>query len=143
MYGAEVCRSCKWLDCIEQVQLRAYRIFLGVDRLHSKTSLQIEMGLLPLKWEANTRCIEFWHKVMTMRDERLVKRMAMEALSLKGKVKWQENLERCLANFGWGDVRLESLKGMSNAEVKYILKNCAWREVTKMWMEEFEERPKL
>ena len=32
---------------------------------------------------------------------------------------------------------------MSNAEVKYILKNCAWREVTKIWMEEFEERPKL
>ena len=30
MYGAEVWGSCKWLDCMEQVQLRAYRIFLGV-----------------------------------------------------------------------------------------------------------------
>ena len=28
---------------------------------------------------------------------------------------------------GWGDVRLDSMKGkgMSNAEVKYMLKNCA------------------
>ena len=34
----------KWLDCIEQVQLRAYRIFLGVGRLHAKTSVQIEEG---------------------------------------------------------------------------------------------------
>ena len=34
----------KWLDCIEQVQLRAYRIFLGVGRLHPKTSVQIEEG---------------------------------------------------------------------------------------------------
>ena len=98
MYGAEVWRSCKWLDCIDQVQLQAYRIFLGVDRLHPKTSLQIEMGLLTLKWEAKTRCIEFWHKVMTMGDDRPVKRVAMEALSLKGKVKWQENLVQCLAN---------------------------------------------
>ena len=46
MYRAEVWGRCKWLDCIEQVQLQAYRIFLGVGRLHPKTSLQIEMGLL-------------------------------------------------------------------------------------------------
>ena len=44
---------------IDQVQLRGYRIFLGVGRLHPKTSLQIEMGLFPLKWEATKRCIEF------------------------------------------------------------------------------------
>ena len=35
------------------------------------------------------------------------------------------------------------MKGMSNAEAKYMLKNCAWREVTKMWTEELEELPKL
>ena len=33
-------------------------------------------------------------------------------------------------------MRLDSLKGMSNAEVKYMLKNCACREVTTMWAEE-------
>ncbi len=50
----------------------------------------------------------------------------MEALSLKGKVmKWRENLERCLADFGWGNVRLDSVKDMSSAEVKYMLKNSA------------------
>ena len=90
------------------------------------------MGLLPLKWEAKTSCIEFWHKVMTMGEERLVKMVAMEALSLKGKVKWQENLEQCLVDFGWGDVRLESLKDMSNAEMKCMLKICMWKEVTKL-----------
>ncbi len=54
-------------------------------------------------------------------------RVPIEALSLKGKVKWRENLEQCLAGFGWSDVSLDSVKGMSNAEVKYMLKNCAWR----------------
>ena len=40
-------------------------------------------------------------------------------------------------------MRLDTVKGMSNAEVKYMLKNCMWREVTKMWAEELEEWPKL
>ena len=40
-------------------------------------------------------------------------------------------------------MRLDSVKGMSNAEVKYMLKNCAWREVIMMRAEELEERPKL
>ena len=74
-----------------------------------------------------------------MGEGRLVKRVAMEALSLKGKVKWLENLEQCLADFGWDDVRLDGLKGMSNAEVKHMIKNCAWREVTTTWAEELEE----
>ena len=36
---------------------------------------------------------------------------------------------------------MDSVKGMSN--VKYMLQNCAWREVTKLWAEELEERQKL
>ena len=46
-------------------------------------------------------------------------------------------------DFGWGDVRMDSLRGMSNAEVKYMIKNCVWREVTTTWAEELEEQPKL
>ena len=32
---------------------------------------------------------------------------------------------------------------MSKAEVKYMLKNCAWREVTTTWAVDLEEQPKL
>ena len=34
--------------------------------------------------------------------EGLVKRAAMEVLSLRGGVKWLRNLELCLADLGWG-----------------------------------------
>ena len=102
MYGAEVWGCCRQLDGIEQIQLQACRIFLGVGRLHPKTSLQMEIGMLPLRWEAKIRCIEFWHRVMNMGGERLVKRAAMEVLSLRGGVKWLRNLELCLADLGWG-----------------------------------------
>ena len=59
------------------------------------------MGLLPLKLEAKKRCIKFWHKAMMIGEERLVKRVAMEALSLKLKEKLSGNLEQCLLDFGW------------------------------------------
>ena len=44
-------------------------------------------------------------------------------------------------DFGWGDidVRLDSLKSMSNAKVKYMLKIVHGG----MWVEELEEWPKL
>ena len=38
---------------------------------------------------------------------------------------------------------MDSLKDMSNADVKYMLKNCAWREVTTTWVVNLEEEPKL
>ena len=103
MYGAEVWRCCRQLDSIEQIQLRVCRIFLGVGRLHPKTSLQIEMGMRPLRWEAEIRCTKFWHRVLNMGEVMLVKRprAAMEVLSLRGGVKWWRNLELCLADLGW------------------------------------------
>jgi len=36
-------------------------------------------------------------------------------------------LERCLADFGWGNVRLDSVKDMSSAEVKYMLKKLCMK----------------
>lgn len=43
-------------------------------------SQQIEMGMVPLKWEADIRCTEFWHRVMTMGEKCLVKKATKEAL---------------------------------------------------------------
>ena len=37
-----------------------------------------------------------------MGEKRLVKKAAMEALSLRGGVKWLRDLELCLADLGWG-----------------------------------------
>ena len=80
--------------------------------MHPKTSLQMEMGMLPLRWEAKRRCIEFWHRVMNMGEEKLVKRAAMDALSLRGGVKWLRDLELCLADVGWVDVSFDNVKEM-------------------------------
>ena len=59
LYGAEVWGCGRQLEQVEQVQLRAARIFLGVGRLHPNVALLFEMRMLPLKWEARSRCIDF------------------------------------------------------------------------------------
>ena len=73
-------------DAVENVQMRAARIFLGVGRRHPLVSLQFEMDMLPVKWEALRIGIEFWVQVMRMNDDRLVKVVMLEALEIGSKV---------------------------------------------------------
>ena len=74
--------------------MRAARIFLGVGRLHPLVSLQFEMDMLPLKWEAIRRVFDFWVQVMRMDDDRLVKVVMLEALELGSKVRWVKGCTR-------------------------------------------------
>ena len=56
--------------------------FLVAGRLHSLVTLQFEMNMLPVKWEAMKRSIEFWVQVMRMANGRLLKVVMIEALEL-------------------------------------------------------------
>ena len=46
--GVEVWGCGRQLKPIEEMQMRAVRIFIGVGRLHSLASLQFEMNMLPV-----------------------------------------------------------------------------------------------
>ena len=48
LYGAEVWGCGRQALLVEQVQLRAARIFPGVGRLHPKVALQFEMRMMPV-----------------------------------------------------------------------------------------------
>jgi len=47
------------LELIENVQMGAAKIFMGVGRLHPLVSLQFEMNMLPTKVKAMRRSLEF------------------------------------------------------------------------------------
>ena len=50
LYESEIW-GCNWdLEKIEQVQMRALKLFFGVGSLHSNVSPLVEMGDLPVKW---------------------------------------------------------------------------------------------
>ena len=123
-------------DAVENVQMRAARIFLGVGRRHPLVSLQFEMDMLPVKWEALRIGIEFWVQVMRMNDDRLVKVvMLLEALEIGSKVKWIKDLQQSLEKLGWGGLNVVTLDGLTIKEVKQLLKDTVWRKVKAAWRE--------
>ena len=55
VYGAEVWDCCKQMGPLEQFQMRAARIFLGLGHRHPRVDLQYEMMMLLLILEARRR----------------------------------------------------------------------------------------
>ncbi len=129
LYGADVWEGSRILESVEQVQMRAAWIFLGVGRLHPRVSLQFDMQMVPLRFEAKKRCSEFWVNVLRMEGNRLVRMVMLEAMGLRGKVKWIENLKQSLEEIGWMGVGMEELGRVLNGEVVQMLRDCVWRAV--------------
>ena len=143
MYGAEVWGCLGKLQIIEQLQMRGFRMFLGVSRYHPRTALGMEMDVLPLVWEARIRCMLFWYKIMCspVYEGRLLKRIALEALGNGGG--WIRKLRACARHFGWEDLSGESVEGITQSELKDMLRGIAWGSVTEEWGRDLQERPKL
>ena len=66
-----------------------------------------------MKWEAMKRSMEFWVQVMRMADGRLLKTVMIEALELGSKVKWVKDLWQSLEVFGWKELNVETLSGLT------------------------------
>ena len=143
LYGAEVWGCCRQLQEVEQVQLRGYRVFLGVNCLHPKTSLQMEMDMLPLEWAAKKRSMAFWFRIMRMEESRLLRLVALEAAELGRKVKWIEDLHSNLAEIGWDNVDPQDLEAVSLKELGHMINCGVWRAVIDKWETDLESKPKL
>ena len=89
------------------------------------------------------RCIEFWVKVMRIEGNRLVRMVMLEAMGLRGKVKWIEKLKQSLEEIGWMGVGMEELGKLSNGEVLQMLRACVWRAVKESWVVQAEQHSKL
>ena len=101
--------------------------------------------MLPMKWVAMKRSIEFWVQVMRMTDGRLLKVLMIEALEVGCKVRWMKELQQSLVRFKWKGLDAKAVSGLTIKEVKQVLKDiaCIWREVREVWREAARERPKL
>ena len=85
------------------------------------------MNMLPVKWEAMKRSIEFWVHVMRLGEGRLLKEVVRDAMKFGGRVQWVKDLRIGLESFGWQGLDMQALSGLSLSEVKHILKCTAWR----------------
>ena len=100
VYGAEIWGCTSSAETINQVQLRAFRMFFGVGSLHPKTSLMMEMGLLPVVWEARVRCMQFWYKILmsNVYEGRLLRKVALRAVEW-GKGCCIRSIAKCVDKF--------------------------------------------
>ena len=57
LYDAEIWGCNRNLEGVEQTQLRALRMFFGIETLHPKVSFLAEMGVLPVRWRALSCCV--------------------------------------------------------------------------------------
>ena len=81
LYGAEIWGCSQNLEALEQIQLRAFRMFFGVGTIYPRVSLLLEVRDLPVVWLARLHCTLFWLKVLSSKVyERLLRRVAVEAV---------------------------------------------------------------
>ena len=86
------------------------------------SSLQFDMNMMPVKWEAMKSNIEFWVHVMRLGEGRLLKEVMREAMKSGSRVKWVKDLRMGLDAFGWQGSGMQALSGLSLSEVKHKLK---------------------
>ena len=144
MYGAEVWGCNRNVETLQQVQLKAARLFFGVGTRHPRVSLLWELGHLLVVWIAKLRCVTFWFKVLTspMYDKRLLRRVAIESVR-HGKGSWMKKMARCCQDFDWENVGQMHTQNLSETELRGMLESIAWRKVQEKWREELERKPKL
>ena len=93
-------------------------MFFRVGTLHPKVSHLAEMGDLPVRWWARLWCVLFWARIVSCRayDGRLIRRVATEAVRF-GRGSWLHKMSMCCKEFGWQDISMEGVRGLSNAEM--------------------------
>ena len=70
---------------IEQIQYRAFRYFLGVNRFCPIAGMQGDMGWVSHNLERYVNMVRFWNRINLMDDNRLTKKNIQLGLS---KAKW-------------------------------------------------------
>ena len=67
--------SCIWgfeqHDCIELIQNKALRFYLGVGKNYPRAALQGEMGWIPINSRINSQLISWWLKINNLEENRL------------------------------------------------------------------------
>jgi hypothetical protein len=104
-YAAGVWGFSKY-NCIEGIQNRATRIFLGVHKFAPKLGLEGDMGWMSCYYRHCLSMLRLWNRLIKLPANRLTKKIFVDDfhLALSGHDNWSSNVLKVLSN-----VKLESL----------------------------------
>ena len=75
-------------------------------------------------------------------EGRLLRKVAREAVKC-GKGVWIKNMAKCMRDFEWEDMRVDTINGFRDQEIMEMLRSIASRKVDSMLAKELEEKTKL
>ena len=105
-YSSEVWFTNKEIPEIEKVQLKYLKIILGVHSNTSNLATYGETGRYPLLLRQKVKAIKYWHRILQMQNDSLVKIVYDNLLSLhrSGFRTWATHIKNALYQEGLGEV---------------------------------------
>ena len=68
--------------------------------------------------------------------------MATEVVKF-GRGSCLRKISMCCKEFGWQEIKMKDVRGLSNTEVKEMLESIAWRKTWEEWGREMDVKPTL
>lgn len=118
LYGSEVI-GFKRYECIEKVQYKACKQFLGVSQRTTNNAVLGECGRYPIFTLQIIRCIKYWLRLLSMDNSRFPKKsyLMLVYLDETGKVTWATQIKLFLFSNGFGHAWLNQGVG---SEILFI-----------------------
>ena len=100
------------------------------------------MGILILEFSKVYSIIYIYIYIyIYMFEGRILRAVALVAATSGGG--WMKNLKKCMGCFGWSEIGVEEVKGLSYGEITTMLQACARRKVEDEWDDKLATKPKL
>jgi hypothetical protein len=148
LYGSEIW-GCKNSDVIEQMHLKFLRMLLKVNKSTPKCMLYGELGRMPLKYNIDTRMLNFWYRIISGNKRKISYHIYQLLYSLdKSEVfhsdwisKIKEVLVKCnLYDTYW--VNQENISNISLNEFKQQIKKNLSKNYEQLWLEKMHSSSK-
>ena len=127
-------------NCLEAIQNRAIRIYLGVHKFAPTLALQGDMGWMSTENRQCLSVLRFWNRLLKLPDNRLTKQIFIDDfyLAQSGHENWCSNVFKNWKNLIWNTCFMKE-KMVDIKEIKDQLMN----KQSDMWKQAVPKKPKL
>lgn len=105
LYGSEVWGVKKY-ECLENLQIRYFKMFLGVGKTTENCFILREVGRYPLWVVTKCNALKYWCKLLTLSNERYPKHCYLQQYSHAqlGRDNWAAAIRDILSNSGFAHI---------------------------------------
>ena len=105
LYGSEIWGT-QYFDTLENVQIKFFKMFLGVGRTTENCFILREIGRYPLWVDTRYRAVKYWCKLLQLPMSRYPRKCYVQQYRLAelGRLNWAQEIKNILFRTGFGSV---------------------------------------